>query len=120
MNSMNSPQALAELLGERIKLARLNANLTQTELGKLAGLSRIAVTGAESGKTQLVTFLALLDALKLSPQIDLLLPAQQISPIQLAKLQGRQRKRASGTFKKKAQEKSLKPQSPNNKEKLGW
>jgi transcriptional regulator with XRE-family HTH domain len=120
MVNNNSPHALAELLGERIKLARLNADLTQTELGKLAGLSRIAVTGAESGKTQLVTFLALLDALKLAPKIDLLLPEQQVSPIQLAKMQGKQRKRASGASKKEPEAKALQTQSPDKKEKLGW
>ena len=91
-----SPAAIAEELGERLKQARLNQDLTQVDLANLAGVSRKAVLNAEKGKAQLETFVAILMALGLTQQLDLFLPKQTISPIQLAKLQGKVRKRASG------------------------
>lgn len=95
----SSPSALAEELGQRLKLARLNVDLTQTEVAERAGVSRKAVLNAEKGHAQLETFIAILGALNLLDQLDLFLPKQTISPLQLAKLQGKQRQRASGQRK---------------------
>jgi len=106
-----SPAALAAQLGQRLKQARLNANLTQDEVARRAGLSRRAVLGAESGKVQLETFIGVLEALHCTGQLNNFLPEQPISPIQLAKLQGKSRQRASGT---KAQS------SKNEKENPQW
>jgi len=96
-----SPSAIAEMLGDRLKLARLNADLTQKEIAERAGLSRKVVLNAEKGKAQLETFVAIMIALNLEEQLDLFLPPPIISPIQLAKLQGKQRQRASGQRKHK-------------------
>jgi|SRR5690554_761785 len=92
-----SPAALAEELGQRLKQARLNANITQAELAKQAGLSRKIVLSAEKGQAQLENFVALLLALGLAEQLNNFLPAPQISPLQLRKLQGKKRERASGS-----------------------
>ncbi|WP_394179212.1 helix-turn-helix transcriptional regulator [Marinomonas posidonica] len=94
--STTTALALAEEIGERLKQARLNRNLTQSEVATLAGVARKTVLNAEKGKVQLEVFIALLMALDLTEQLDLFLPKQQISPLQLAKLQGKQRQRASG------------------------
>lgn len=88
--------ALAEEIGERLKQARLNRDFTQSEVATLAGVARKTVLNAEKGKVQLDTMIAILMALDLTEQIDLFLPKQDISPLQLAKLQGKQRQRASG------------------------
>lgn len=93
---INSPLALAEELGERLKQARLNKNLTQLEVAEHAGISRRAVINAEKGKATLEVFIAIMIALNLTEQLNLFLPPQPISPIQLAKLQGEKRQRASG------------------------
>jgi putative transcriptional regulator len=87
--------AIAEELGERLKQARLNADLTQIRLAELAGVSRKLVLTAEKGKVQLEVFVALMLALDMAEQLDQFLPHQTISPLQLAKLQAKQRKRAS-------------------------
>lgn len=87
--------ALAEELGERLKQARLNRDLTQAEVALRAGVARKTVLNAEKGKAQLDVFIALLMALDLTGQLELFLPKQQLSPLQLAKLQGKQRQRAS-------------------------
>lgn len=95
MSISNSASAITVELGERLKQARLNADLTQTEVATLAGVARKTVLNAEKGKVQLEVFVAILLALDLIKQLDLFLPKQQISPIQLAKLQGKKRQRAS-------------------------
>lgn len=87
--------ALSEEIGERLKQARLNRDLTQSEVAVLAGVTRKTVLNAEKGKVQLEVLIAIMMALKLTNQLDLFLPKQEISPLQLAKLQGKKRQRAS-------------------------
>lgn len=93
---MKSSKALSQMLGERLKQARLNQDLTQTQLAELVGVSRRSVLNAEKGKTQLETFVALVNALGLADNLELLIPVPDVSPVQLAKLQGKRRQRASG------------------------
>lgn len=94
--SKKSPAALAEELGERLRQARLNSDLTQADVAERAGVSRKIVLNAEKGKAQLESFLAIMLALNLTEQLDLFLPKPQVSPVQLIKLQGKKRQRASG------------------------
>ncbi|ODN65633.1 MULTISPECIES: helix-turn-helix transcriptional regulator [Methylophaga] len=94
-----SANAITEELGERLKQARLNANLTQLALAEQAGVSRKVVLNAEKGKVQLHALVAMMQVLGLTQQLDNFLPKQALSPIQLAKLQGKQRQRASGQGK---------------------
>ncbi|SHF05964.1 Helix-turn-helix [Marinomonas polaris DSM 16579] len=94
-----SAAALAEELGERLKQARLNLNLTQSEVAALAGVARKTVLNAEKGKVQLEVFVAIMIALNLTDQLNLFLPKQEISPLQLAKLEGKKRQRASGVHR---------------------
>lgn len=95
MNAVTA-SALAAEIGERLKQARLNRNLTQADVAALAGVARKTVLNAEKGKVQLDIMIAILMALDLTGQLDLFLPKQEISPLQLAKLQGKKRQRASG------------------------
>ncbi len=97
MNITNrSSVSLAETLGARLKQARLNCNLSQEEVAEIAGISRKSVLNSEQGKGRLEVFVAIMTALNLTDQLNNFLPPQDISPIQLARLQGKQRKRASG------------------------
>jgi putative transcriptional regulator len=95
MSNMTA-STFAEEIGERLKQARLNRDFTQSEVAVLAGVARKTVLNAEKGKVQLEILIAIMMALDLTDQIDLFLPKQQISPLQLAKLQGKKRQRASG------------------------
>jgi len=104
-----SPSAIATELGHRLRQARLNANLTQQALVDKTGLSIKAIMNAEKGKSQLETLITVLIALDLVEQLNLFIPEQPISPLQLAKLKGKQRLRASKN--KTAQQ---------SKEKLSW
>lgn len=96
MVTHSTAAALAEEIGDRLKQARLNRDLTQSEVAKLAGVARKTVLNAEKGKVQLEIMIAILIALDLTKQMDLFLPKQEVSPLQLAKLQGKKRQRASG------------------------
>ena len=87
--------AIACELGDRIKAARLNANLTQKALAQKAGISLKAVTNGEKGKSTLESMVAILIALEMTEQLNSFIPKQQVSPIQLIKLQGKERKRAT-------------------------
>lgn len=98
-----SPNAIAEQLGERLKQARLNANLTQAEVASRTGLNRRTILNAEKGNVQLKNMVAILLTLGMADQINMFLPIQEISPLQLAKLKGKKRQRASRTQKKKRQ-----------------
>ena len=91
--------AIAGELGERIKIARLNANLTQKALAKKAGVSLKAVTNGEKGKSTLESMIAILIALEITEQLNFFLPKQEISPVQLIELKGKERKRATSAIK---------------------
>lgn len=86
--------AIAELLGQRLKALRLRQNISQQSLAHNTLLSTNTVKSAEAGKAKLTTFIALLRELKALDQIDHLLPEVTLSPIQIAKRQGRQRQKA--------------------------
>ena len=90
-------KAILTALGERAARQRLNQNVTQNELVKRAGVTRIVVQRLEDGRgCTLESLLRVLRALGLLNQLDLFLPEPGPSPIQLAKLKGKERQRASG------------------------
>ena len=97
-----SPAAIAEEIGNRLKQARLNADLTQAEVASLSGLDRRTILNAEKGKVQLENLIAILVSLGMADQLNMLLPVQEISPLQLAKLKGKKRQRASRSKNRKA------------------
>ena len=90
--------AILREIAARLKRRRLNLNITQQELADRAGISRNTVSYIEQGEPfGMLTFIQLLRALDALDSIDSLLPPPGISPIQLAKMKGRERMRASGT-----------------------
>jgi transcriptional regulator with XRE-family HTH domain len=87
---------LAEL-GTRLERARLDRNLTQRELAAESGVQRKVVQRIEAGEPVKVTSLIrVLRALGLLEALDQLVPEPTPSPIDLLKLHGKNRKRASG------------------------
>ena len=93
-------------IGRRIQQERLNQNLSQAELSRKAGVSRKTMTNLETGEgCSLVTLLSVLRGLGRLDQLDAFLPDPGISPVELAKLQGKVRKRATGKRKTKGPKK---------------
>jgi putative transcriptional regulator len=96
MNAI-SDQAVLEELGRRVQIHRLNMNLTQAAVAEKAGVSRRALQKLESGEScTLLVLIRILRALGRLDALDAFLPEPGLSPLQLAKLKGRERKRASG------------------------
>jgi DNA-binding XRE family transcriptional regulator len=95
-----SEQAVLAVLGQRLQAQRLNANLSQAEVAQKAGVSRRALQNLESGRVCTLSLLIrVLRTLGKLQQLEALLPETGPSPIQLAKLKGRERQRASGRRK---------------------
>jgi putative transcriptional regulator len=96
LEAMSDKAILAEI-GQRVQLERLNRDLAQDELARKAGVSRRALQKLEAGQAcNLASLLKLLRAFGKLDTLDTFLPPRGISPIQLAKLKGRERQRASG------------------------
>ena len=84
-------------LGARLRLARLEANLTQKALAESAGVSQKTVANAEDGQNISVeTLLLLLRGLGRLSEIEQVLRDDGPSPVELARRQGHLRQRASG------------------------
>lgn len=94
-----SPAAICKEVGQRLKRTRLNANLTQKAVAKRAGISVAAVQSVERGEALLETVVAFLTALGKTGHIENFVPKEELSPLQLVKLQGKQRRRASRNTK---------------------
>ncbi len=93
--AMNDKAILIEI-GDRINRQRLNRNITQAALASHAGVARTVVQRIEGGQgCTLENLIRILRALGLLDQMDAFLPVPEISPLQLVKLHGRKRQRAT-------------------------
>lgn len=82
-------------LGVRVQAYRLQQNQTVEQLAREAGIASRTINRAEAGQnTSLETVVKLLRALGRLDALDAVLPPPLVSPIQLAELQGRERRRA--------------------------
>ncbi|MBS61878.1 helix-turn-helix transcriptional regulator [Salinisphaera sp.] len=89
--------AALEALGARFARRRLNRNLTQQALANEAGVSRKTVSHLENGSpVTTVNLVRVLRALGEYRTLDNVLPHVPISPLDLVKLQGKERQRARG------------------------
>ena len=93
-------EEIRAVMGRRLKRERLNQNIIQAQLAEQAGVSRRTLVAAEKGEgTTLETLIRLLRGLGKLGQLDQFLPEPPISPIQLAKLNGKVRQKASGKLR---------------------
>ena len=91
-----SDRAALQELGERLARYRLNLNLTQAALAEEAGVSPRTLHRIEHGlTTNIGNVIRILRALRLLGNLEALVPAPAVSPIQQAKMQGKARRRAS-------------------------
>jgi len=82
-------------LGERLRELRLLKNLDQVTLAEQAGVSLNAVKHLESGKgARVASLIKVLRTLGRADWLDSLAPVVSISPMQMLKTEGRERKRA--------------------------
>ena len=106
-----SDESLLKLIGERLAGLRLAKNLTQSQLAEQAGLGLRTVQRLELGAAamQLSGFVRVCRVLDLLERLDAFIPEPGVSPLVQLKLQGRQRRRASG-----------KPATTSDKTKWTW
>jgi transcriptional regulator with XRE-family HTH domain len=91
-----SDKAIIKEIGRRVKRKRLEGNLTQQEIADLAGISRPTVSDLERGNPfEILTLIQIMRALSALDEIDSFIPDPGISPLQLAKMRGKERQRAS-------------------------
>jgi len=86
---------LAEL-GERLAQRRLDLQLTQAALAEQAGVAKRTVERIEAGASaQMSSLVRIFRVLELLPGLEQLVPAGGPRPMDLLRLKGRQRRRAS-------------------------
>lgn len=91
----NSIQQKLQDVGGRIAGIRLARNLTQGQVGDLAGTARNTVRRLEAGETvSLETYIRISEALGQEFNLDALLPDPSIRPVDRVRLQGQERQRA--------------------------
>jgi len=95
-NTDYSDAAILQQIGEFIKARRIEQNLSQDDVAGRAAISRSTLSLAERGENiallNLLKILRVLDALYVLEQFK---PQSVVSPLQLAKEEAKQRKRAS-------------------------
>ena len=88
-------------IGTRLKSKRLRKNLSQQELAERAGISRNTVSDMEGGgSTTPHNFIRTLRVLDSLDELEHLLPEPAMSPVQMLRMKGKIRMRASGKRKK--------------------
>ena len=105
MLDTNSTETLLMQLGERLLQHRLDRNMTQAALASEAGVSGRTINRLEHGHSiQLSNLIRILRSLGLLENMEALVPEPTISPMQMLKLQGKKRKRASTVVKNEENE----------------
>ena len=98
--SLATDKEILNELSSRVKQWRLNINMTQKDLASYCGVHVQTIKTLEgSGRVTLETVIKVLRAFNQLGSLDKILPSPGISPIQLHKLQGKQRKAASKSKK---------------------
>jgi transcriptional regulator with XRE-family HTH domain len=110
IHSALTDEAVLAEIGERLERTRLARNLTQRELAAEAGVERKAIQRLERGEqVQLTTLVRVLRAMSMLDALEHLVPTPAPSPIELLRMQGRERQRASGNSRRPTDDRSQGP-----------
>lgn len=95
--NQNSDDEIIRRIGEFVRHHRLENDWTQQDLAKRSGINRTTLSDLELGRgCQLLTLIQVLRTLNKLDMIEYFEVQQQISPIKLAELEMKKRKKASG------------------------
>lgn len=112
-----SDQAIIRELGSFIRETRLKKNYTQSALAEKAGVHRVTLSEFEQGlRGSLTTFIQLLRALEELETLDAYILSATISPLEMAKLEAKKRKRASASHEKSFPGKKQSPFTKSKKQ----
>ncbi|GAB6111676.1 helix-turn-helix domain-containing protein [Desulfomicrobium salsuginis] len=97
IDGLFTDEAILAELGGRLAQRRLELQLTQEMLAEQAGVSKRTVERIEAGATaQVSTLIRVLRVLELLDRLETLVPEAGPRPMDLVRLKGKARKRASG------------------------
>lgn len=100
IDSLLDDAAILLEIGDRLSRARLDQGQTQAQLAEQAGVSKRTIERVEAGQsTQLATLIRILRVLDLLEVLDQALPKTGPRPLDLLKMKGKQRQRASSKTK---------------------
>jgi transcriptional regulator with XRE-family HTH domain len=100
IDGLLTDEAILVELGGRLAQRRLELQITQEMLAEQAGVSKRTVERIESGATtQMSTMIRILRVLGLMDRLEALAPETGPRPMDLLRLKGKARKRASGKRK---------------------
>ena len=85
-----SDSRILQELGERLRALRLRKNITQEDLAQRALMAVGTVKALEQGKGKLSSLIAVLRELDSLQQLDQMIPANTISPLQIAAAKSKQ------------------------------
>lgn len=89
---------IIKVIGEYTRHIRLEKNLTQQQLGDRAGVHRTTIRDLELGRrSTLLTLIQVLRALDQLQTLKNFKVSKELSPLELAKIEMNERKRASGS-----------------------
>ena len=92
-----SDRGLLQRVGHFLKQSRLRQNRTQQSVAEAAGINRTTLVQLEKGEGgTLLTFVQVLRALDLLEKLDVFEYKQEISPLLLAEMEKKMRRRARG------------------------
>lgn len=106
-----SDKSVLEEMGRRLARQRLSLGLTQGEVASRSGLGKRTVERIETGEAaQMESVIRVLRTLGLLDRLDILLPEDAgLRPMELLKLKGRERLRASAAHKSNPEDKKSEP-----------
>ena len=102
MELHNDPYFLSDAeiirrIGKNIRTVRLNSNITRDELQRITGVHKKTIGDAEAGNNiTMITLTAILRGLNMLDRLNELFAEESISPVMMAKYQGKMPKRARG------------------------
>lgn len=99
-----SDEAVLEEFGDRLSRARIDRDLTQAELAHEAGVSKRTVERIENGHSaQMSSVIRVLRALDMLENLDALVPEPGPRPVELLRMKGSERRRASSPGRPKGE-----------------
>ena len=105
IDQLMGDEAILQMLGKRLASRRLELELSQAQLAEQAGVAKRSVERIEAGiSTQTSTLIRVLRILGVLDNFVESIPETGPRPLDLLKLKGRERRRASPAAKRKRQD----------------
>jgi transcriptional regulator with XRE-family HTH domain len=103
IESLMTDKAILAEIGHRLGRRRVELELTQADLARESGVSKRTVERVEAGEsTQFSTLIRILRSLGLLDALETAIPQSGPRPMDLLKLRGKERQRASSKKRKKS------------------